>query len=735
MMPNIILNRKLFSCILVLFSCIVLQAQNKTIDSLLTLLKNEKTDTGKVNHFNNLFFEYEYTDNIKAKEYLDNALELSEKIDYKKGLATTYIHLGWFAEDMGNYQQAIIHYQQSLKISEKLADKKSISATLGNIGVAYYNLSDFPKALDFYFKTLKIAEELGDKNKIQKQLGNIGIIYHEQGDYSKALDYYFKALKIAKELDDKYGIASDNGSIGNAYKAQAYIAISHQGYKESDSLYIKALDYYFKALKLFEELDDKTKIATQLTNIGTVYHDQKDYQKALDYYFKALKIDKELGDKNGIATNLGNIGSLFTSIKKYAEAEKYMLQALAIADSIGMLKEKIQFENSISELYMQTGNNKKALEHYIKAMKAKDSLFNEAKSREIMNFEFEKKEASIKAEQDKKDALAAADIRRQKIIIWSVISGLLLVIMFAGFIFRSLRVTRKQKQVIEIKSKETEEQKKVIEEQKKIVEEKNKDITDSINYANRIQRAILPHRRDIWAAFPQSFVLFKPKDIVSGDFYFFHKNEQSAFIAAVDCTGHGVPGAFMSMLGVSFLNEIVRKKEIMKASDILDHLRDSIIEALQQKGQTGEQKDGMDIALCAINTANFQLQFAGANNPLFIIRGKKPQGFQNIEVLGNIEEIEPDKQPVAIYENMRPFTNNVINLQKGDTIYLTSDGYQDQFGGPKNKKFKIKQLKEIFLNIADKPMLEQREILDTTFENWRGELEQIDDVTILGLKI
>jgi len=702
---------------------------------LLSLLKNEKTDTGKVNYFNKLFLEYEYSDNVKARYYIYKALRLSEKINYEKGLATTYKYLGTFAEDTNNLQQAIIHFKQSLKIFEKLGDKKNISAMLFFIGAEYYSQCEYPKAIEYYLKSLKIAEELCDKSRIAKLLGNIGIVYHDQGDYTIALDYCFKGLKIAEKINDKYGIASDYGSIGNTYKEQAYIAISHQDYKKSDSLYKKALDYYFKALKLFEELDDNYRIATQLTNIGTVYHDQKDYQKAIDYYFRALKIDEEQGDKSGIATDYGNIGLLYVPLKKYDEAEKYLIQAIEIADSIGILEKKMDFENSISELYTQTGKNKKALEHYKKSIELRDTLFNQDKSRKIMNFEFEKKEAAARAEQDKKDALATAENRRQKVIIWSVVSGLLFVILFAGFIFRSLRITRKQKQVIEIKSKETEEQKKVIEEQKKIVEEKNKDITDSINYANRIQRAILPHRRDIWAAFPQSFVLFKPKDIVSGDFYFFHKNEQSAFIAAVDCTGHGVPGAFMSMLGVSFLNEIVRKKEITKASDILDHLRDSIIEALQQKGQTGEQKDGMDIALCAINTANFQLQFAGANNPLFIIRGKKPQGFQNIEVLGNIEEIEPDKQPVAIYENMRPFTNNVINLQKGDTIYLTSDGYQDQFGGPKNKKFKIKQLKEIFLNIAAQPMLEQREILNTTFENWRGELEQIDDVTILGLKI
>jgi serine phosphatase RsbU (regulator of sigma subunit) len=180
----------------------------------------------------------------------------------------------------------------------------------------------------------------------------------------------------------------------------------------------------------------------------------------------------------------------------------------------------------------------------------------------------------------------------------------------------------------------------------------------------------------------------------------------------------------MSMLGISFLNEIVRKKDVIKASDVLDQLRISIIEALKQKGESGEQKDGMDIVFCMLNTQTNILQYSGANNPLLIVSRDK-----------TLTEIPADKQPVAIYENMSPFTNHVINIQKGDMLYLMSDGYEDQFGGTKNKKFMAKNLKELLVKIAGESLEEQKKRLNITFENWKGENEQIDDVTILGLKI
>lgn len=276
-----------------------------------------------------------------------------------------------------------------------------------------------------------------------------------------------------------------------------------------------------------------------------------------------------------------------------------------------------------------------------------------------------------------------------------------------------------------------------IRDKNKIIEEKNKDITDSINYAQRIQQAILSDVKEIKKKIPESFVLFKPKDIVSGDFYWYSHQEGIAFIVAADCTGHGVPGAFMSMIANSFLNEIVNEKHILQPDKILNALRDKIIKALRQTGESMENRDGLDITFCAIKENT--LFYSGANNPLWVIRNVSSQSeFDDKVTLKNekhkLVEIPADKQPIGIHPTPSPFTVKTLPLVKGDAVYLFTDGFADQFGGPKRKKFMYRNLAELFLSINEKSMDEQKNILESTIENWRGNLEQIDDILVVGLR-
>jgi len=277
---------------------------------------------------------------------------------------------------------------------------------------------------------------------------------------------------------------------------------------------------------------------------------------------------------------------------------------------------------------------------------------------------------------------------------------------------------------IDISSKELNDANDSLKDANLVIEEKNKDIMDSIKYAKRIQDAILPTEKLLKESLDGSFILFKPKDIVSGDFYWVEKKDGKIIVAAVDCTGHGVPGAFMSMIGNALLNEIVKEHGITQPDEILNHLRDGVISALKQKGEEGDTKDGMDIALCTYDLGSMNLNYAGANNPLYLIR--------NNELL----EEKPDKQPIGYFlDELTPFTNVNLEIKKGDTIYIFSDGYADQFGGPKGKKFKYRPFKELLLSLQGTPMKEQRDVLDKTIEDWKGELEQIDDICILGVKI
>jgi len=256
-----------------------------------------------------------------------------------------------------------------------------------------------------------------------------------------------------------------------------------------------------------------------------------------------------------------------------------------------------------------------------------------------------------------------------------------------------------------------------------VLEYQKKEIEDSIRYASRIQSAVIPAEKDCVNLLTESFVFFQPLNIVSGDFYWISHVANRIIFTAADCTGHGVPGAFMSMLGVAFLNEIVNKDKITEPDIILNRLREKVIEALQQQGISGEARDGMDIAIISIDKTDNRLSYAGAYNPLIMIRNNE------------IYETAGDKMPIGIYENMRPFNKHVIDIVKGDVFYMSSDGYEDQFGGPDGKKFKSKQFKKLLLEIHKHPMKKQKEIIEMSFKEWKGDLPQVDDIVVVGLAI
>jgi tetratricopeptide (TPR) repeat protein len=655
--------------------------QKSKIDSLISSIKIDREDTTKITNLNTLGWELMYQNPDTSIILGNQALALCEQLKS-------------------------LHYKAS-KIS------KLESVTYGNLGVYYHTKANYPMALGYYLKALKIDEGLNNKKGIASRLGNIGIVYKQQGNYPKALEYYLKALKIGEELEDKNIIATQFGNIGNVYYSKGN--------------YTKSLDYYLSALKKNEEIGNKSHISAWLGNIGSVYSDQNDYPKALEYYLRALQLKEELGNKKEIAITLGNIGSVYTSIKKYALAEKYLLEALKLSKEIGVLNEELDVENYFTTLYEKTGKEKLALQHFKKAVELKDSLFNIDKEQDItrksMNYEFEKKEMLSKAEQNKKDAITTAEKQQQKVITYSVSVGLFLVFLLALFIFRGYKQKQKANIIITEQKAEVERQKEITEEQKIIVEEKNKDITDSINYAKRIQDAILIPENEIKKQFSDAFVLFNPKDIVSGDFYWFAESKYNKILAIADCTGHGVPGGFMSMLGFSMLQETILLEEIKTTAEALTSLDKKITETLNRN--TRSYRDGMDMALCSFSKSSNTLQFSCANRPLILIRD------------GEVTKFSPDKHTIggAIDNITKDFNNYEIETKKNDVIYIFSDGYTDQFGGSKEKKFTYKQLEKTLLANHHLSMNEQKKILENMYNDWKGNLEQVDDVCVIGVRL
>ncbi|MEW6774393.1 MAG: tetratricopeptide repeat protein, partial [Bacteroidota bacterium] len=560
-------------------------------------------------------------------------------------------------------------------------------------------------ALEYYFKALKMDEELGNKNGVARHLGNIGNVYLDQGDYAKALEYYLNSLKINEEIGNKNEVARQLGNIGIVYHEQTN--------------YAKALEYYFKSLKINEEIGNKNGQAANLGNIGIVYHEQTNYTNALEYYFKVLKINEEIGNKQYQAANLGNIGRLYLDQKKFKEAENYLKQAEQMNRELGTIYYLKDACQNLSELYTQTGKFEKALYYYKEHIKYRDSVMSEenqkAAIQKEMQYQYEKQRTADSISAAKQAEIHKAQIAQQQAEIkakrnqqYALYGGLALVMIFAGFMYNRYKITQRQKDIIA--------------KQKKLVEEKNKEITDSILYAKRIQQAILPSQDKWQTLLPSSFVLYLPKDIIAGDFYWLQETHDYIFLAAADSTGHGVPGAMVSVVCSGALTKAVKEEGILDTGKILDRAREIVVERLSSDEQ--HLRDGMDICLVRINKRDKnKIQFSGANRSLFIITPEK-------EVI----ELKGDKQPIGWYEEAFAFSQQEIILTQGSIMYLSTDGFSDQFGGAKGKKMGSKQLVEVLKNMQEHSIITQGEQLTQFFSNWKGEQFQVDDVTLIGVE-
>lgn len=559
-------------------------------------------------------------------------------------------------------------------------------------------------------------------------LSSIGVIYAEESDNAKALEYYFKALKVNKSVNNKQNIATNYTNIGSIYSEIGDDA--------------KALEYYHNALKLNEEIGNENGQAISLGTIGTVYKNRKDYKNAFKYYTESYKIHQRTNFQIGVIEQAGNLGNLYLAEGKYGEAEKYLMNAFHLAEELGALSQIKSLNFLLSNLYEKTGRTALALKHYKAFINLRDSIYSEENARKSIQQEYEfnyaKKSAADSIANAKASQIKNAELARQKAELkakrnqqYALYGGLVLVLVFAGFMFNRFKITQKQKNIIELKEKETQQQ-------KQIIEQKHKEITDSINYAERIQRTFLATGElldeNLVSQTGQGyFIFYKPKDVVSGDFYWAKKLKNNCFAFSVaDSTGHGVPGAIMSLLNITSLEQAT--EQTANPAEILNQARNTIIERLKKDGSPDGGKDGMDCSILVFDKGNKEtltLHIASANNPVWIVRG----GFGSAQP-PELIEIQPDKMPVGkSHKETESFTLHTIALQKGDVIYALTDGFPDQFGGKTGKKFMSRNLKQLLMDNSHLPFTQQKEILETTFNDWKGDLEQIDDVCVVGIRV
>jgi tetratricopeptide (TPR) repeat protein len=682
--------------------------------------------------FDNIGLTYEAQGEVdKAEEYYNRAMKIADEIGNKQLQAYTMGNMGNFYTMQGDDSKALEYYKKAVQVKEEIGDKKGVARGSSNIATEYKGEGDYPKAIEYYNNALKMAQELGDKQLEADITSNIGAVYREQGDYSKALEYDFKALNLAEDLKYKQLQASAASSIGLIY------------WKRSD--FSKALQYYNKALDLANATGDKSTAAILTDNIGIVCENQGDFPEALDYEFKALKISKDIGDKAGIAINTESIGEIYIKQKKYKDAEKYILEALYLSDTIHLLKASMESQLDLSELFAQTGQWQKAYDAYRQYVQAKDSLATKDNSKELGKLEakaeYDKQAALNKAAEESKMELIRIDRKRKVIILGLVSTVAIALVLIALIVFRMLRTTRAQKQFIE-------QQKAEVESQKMIVDEKNKDIVDSITYAKRLQDAILPPMPLIKKYLPESFVLYKPKEIVAGDFYWMytpshssnapnssvvlkgegasqspfrglgqeHPSGEVTFIAVADCTGHGVPGAMVSVVCSNALNRTVKEFGITEPGKILSKVRELVLETFEKS--TDDVNDGMDIALAAITRTDSgaKVKWATANASIWV-KGAE------------LKELNSGNGSIGKQGVTKDYVTHETELKKGDAIYFATDGFIKQLSGESNL------FKETLLSVNGLPMVEIGNKLGHIFEQHKNGSEQVDDALVMGLRI
>lgn len=733
--------------------------------------------------FNNLGLAHMNTGNYnEAMYFYRNAMEIFTYSKDNLRLAAVYTNLGVLEHNLSRSDMAIVYYSKALKLYKQLNSKMGIAYCYGNIGLIYQEMADqslafknvkqakkeYHKAAQYLKETLMLNFEIGDNNGINACLNNLGNVYDKKAHcdllekdtinaqkvFDESISIYKKALEKNKMSNNQFGASASYNNIGDIFKYRAFISTESN---KSLSLLDSAEYFFINSLKIKQVIDDKKGMALVNRNLAEVY------------YYRA--------DMTDASENSNYRKSLLLKALEYGE------NAYAFASKINSIQRLLPIIEVLRDIYAELGQFKQALKYADIMISIQDSNYSKEKTQALANaerrFEAERKQLVIQ-KLNKDNEIKNLELiknrelaEKQRVILFFIFVVMAMMAIFIYSTLKRFRIIRNQNKIIEeqkliveeknlmlmqqneeigvqrdslkLLNNDLELQKFEITKQRDMLIQKNlqidkqkKSMTDSMNYARRIQNAMLPSVKEAPFFDEHSFVYFQPKDIVSGDFYWVSQINDYVIFAVADCTGHGVPGAFMSVLGIAALNEIILKKEILNTNLVLDELRNAVIEALKQQGTSVVQKDGMDITLCIYHTSTRRLQFSTANSTFFVVSSSSQiEHYEDRFVSGNsyLYQFRTDIQTIAIAEEMFPFKMYEIVLNEGDMIYLFSDGYQDQFGGRYNRKIGIKMLRELLMDISKFTIEKQNQIIQETFFNHKGELNQIDDVTLMGIRI
>lgn len=602
--------------------------------------------------------------------YANKALKIAPANSVAVGDAN--IQMGNYSHMSGNMDSAIYYYTKAQTHFKNINNEKGIGKVYQSFAVVKQSMKDYEGALNDNLQAIAIYEKIGFRKGLTMAYMGAGNNNKFLGKKKEGAVYFFKAMDNALSLGDS----------AFYYQTMAEYASLKYSMSEKDS----AIYYFDKSIPYLERNNFRYNLITAYITYSEILIHEKPINDELvrKYTFGSLAISKEMDIKDNLQYIYGQIGLYYVYKNKPDSVYYYMALSKAMADSLCVTQNM--------------------------------EILHETQTK----FETEKKDLQIKNQSLELSAQEKENEAKTRMLLIGTL-GLIAVGVFGAIAYRNFRKSQKANVVINEQKTRVEQQKEEIEKQKLLVDVKQKEILDSIDYAKRIQSAILPPLKQFKEFLPQSFVLYKPKDIVAGDFYWLEPVGTSILFAACDCTGHGVPGALVSVICNNGLNRAVREFKLNVPGQILDRTREIVISEFEKSEE--DVKDGMDIALCALTGKT--LSYSGANNPLWIIRKGATE----------IEEIKATKQPIGVYSDPVPFVTHNVTLEAGDTFYIFSDGYGDQFGGEHGKKFKANSLKKLLLSIQDESMAQQHEILNAEFNKWREGFEQTDDVCVVGIRV
>jgi len=639
-----------------------------------------------------------------------------------KGDSAKYELLCRIISNTTDVESKLQYCDQAIKLAEKLNIMLAKPYVLK--GTCYLNSGDLASALECFIKAANNYKENGNNEGLALVYQYIAETYNQLENLNNAKYYLKNAIEIYKKEKDSMNLAT------------ALLNLGYANY--SMGQYDTALVLFSTTVDLFQKLDNPVGYAYCLGNSGLVYSRMSDYDKAEDNLLRAIEILTKEGDERAVTEYMIEYAGILQHKGEIKKAITCAIRGFGSAIKNGIKEYEREAAQTLAQLYEISGMYDSAYHYQSLYISANDSIKSGENIQKMADlrteFEVAKKQSEVEI------------LQKNKLFQRIVILGLAIILLLAmGLIlvyYLSLKRSRKltaalderrvllEKQSSELKEKNdkiiraNEELRHLYE----ITNSQKEEIISGINYAQRIQKAILPPEAYITELINENFILYKPKEIVSGDFYWIKQINQYIILVCADCTGHGVPGALMSMLGISYLNEIVQRKAITQANQILNELRKEIKHSLRQTGKKEESRDGIDMALCVFDTNKSIMQYSGAFSPLYII--------SNIEGKPVFKEIKADMMPVGVhFSSDISFTNNEIQLEIGDTFYLSTDGFIDQSGGSNNTRFGKKFFKKLLLEIYNQPLFEQKDILEQTLNEWMGMHPQRDDILVIGARV